>query len=582
MKEHYRFSVAKKLVLTFISLSLITAIVSCMGILSLNHLTGAMSETEISMDSMPVITETLNAVSAMQSSARDAVINFHNSDIFESDRKNYSNACKKCVSNFNKLASVPVSENWKQKLSISAKTLQNTFIPQMNSVFSLADKNQLAQADDLLQKSFITETNLYNAYSSFMENQIETAKANNLQNQRSAAMLCAFLFALSAIGIAASIAVAIKISRSISRPVKKLAQTALDFSRGILSVRAGCHSNDEIGVLAASLNTAFDALEKIVEEISGVLTQISLGNFSSAGVQDYDGDFRSVSDALCGILSSMNDMFSVIKTSSREIDSGADAVLNGSEKIKMGAGEQKSAVQTLFLTAKGILHITNANTDKLGSAADSVEQAVQKISESNSRMKQMLQATEKIQQSSGEIQKVNQFISKLAMQTNLLALNASVEAARAGEAGKGFTVVAAEVRSLAVQSAAAAKQITVLIESTIHNIEQGSIIAEDTAQSLDEALGKIEMIDRTMKNIRQDFEQQKESAHQITAEIGTISTVVQKNTAVALDEATACQQLLTQTGLLKNKLGQMILRKNEEPVIASSADRIQIRGSACR
>ena len=88
---------------------------------------------------------------------------------------------------------------------------------------------------------------------------------------------------------------------------------------------------------------------------------------------------------------------------------------------------------------------------------------------------------EHIQGLSGEVLALTpmiKVITSIAQKTHLLALNAEIEAARAGAAGRSFSVVALEVRKLAVQASKAAEDIAHKTTSTCERASQELAEAE--------------------------------------------------------------------------------------------------------
>ena len=152
-----------------------------------------------------------------------------------------------------------------------------------------------------------------------------------------------------------------------------------------------------------------------------------------------------------------------------------------------------------------------------------------------------------IKESSGKIVDIISLIDGIAFQTNILSLNAAVEAARAGESGRGFAVVANEVRSLAQRSAAAAKEIKSLIDTSTGKIEAGAGMASAAGQDMEAVIAAIGRVAAIMGDISGSTREQSSGVHQVQDAIMHLDEVTRQNAQMVEEASVATAVLDVQT-----------------------------------
>ena len=368
--------------------------------------------------------------------------------------------------------------------------------------------------------------------------------------------------AIIIIGIVAlliGMALAFRISRSMTKPMEQAAFMLKDLENGHLDTRLNMTRKDEIGQMAQTMDSFADSLQN---EVIGSLQKLANGDLT------FDITPRDQQDQIRGSLQKLgedlNQIIAQLQTASVHIDSGSSQVSESAQSLSDGAAQSAASVEEISSSLNEIGSQTQTSTEYAQQANQLASSARHSADTGSERMAEMINAMGEINEAGQDINKIIKVIDEIAFQTNLLALNAAVEAARAGQHGKGFAVVAEEVRNLAARSAKAASETAELIEGSAQKAINGTQIAERTAEALEEIVGSISKVTDLVGEISVSSNQQSQGIGQINLGMQQIDQVIQQNTASAEESAATSEELSSQAAELKHQLSRFKLKDSNQ------------------
>lgn len=311
--------------------------------------------------------------------------------------------------------------------------------------------------------------------------------------------------------------------------------------------------------------------QQVVTRLAAGLEKLAEGDLRVRIDTPFSGELDKLRLALNGAVERFGAVIGQLRDTSRTLKTATQELLAGANDLSDRTTRQAATIEETSATMEALATTVLSNAERASMASKTAVEVTAAAEAGGAVMHRANEAMERITASSDKIASIIGVIDDIAFQTNLLALNASVEAARAGEAGKGFAVVAIEVRRLAQSAAEASKEIKLLIERSVGEVQGGSSLVAEAASRLASMLEAARTNNQLMETIAQECHQQASSIKEINVAVRQMDEMTQHNAALVEQTNAAIEQTEAQANDLDGIVDLFTLDGNARRAAAARA-----------